>query len=123
MPNYKLLIAYEGTKYKGWQRQKDGSATIQGKIEDVLARFTGEYQEVNGSGRTDAGVHAEGQVASVRLRQAAEPEEIRYYLNRYLPDDIAVLSVESVPEDFHARFAAKKKTYRYVIHESDVPDV
>ena len=123
MKNYKILIQYDGTRYKGWQVQNSTDQTIQGKIQAVLEQLTGHPIEVIGSGRTDAGVHAIGQVANFHIEDDYHSEEILEYLNRYLPMDIAVLSIEEVPERFHSRFAAMKKTYVYRIHTSSIPDV
>lgn len=128
--NYKMILQYEGTRYNGWQRQGNTSDTIQGKIEAVLGRMAGEPVEIHGSGRTDAGVHAAGQVANFYLpgeleippvpeigkcAGATRADQIREYLNAYLPEDIAVLSVEEVPERFHSRLNAVKKVYAYRI--------
>ena len=126
--NYKLTVAYDGTRYLGWQKlgapgSKEYGRTIQGKLEAILQKLTGEDAEVNGSGRTDAGVHAAGQIASVRLAYPIAPAELMAYLNRYLPEDIAVLDVAEAPERFHARLHAKGKTYRYRIRNAAVPDV
>ncbi len=113
--NYRLLIQYDGTRYNGWQKQKDTDNTIQSKLEAVLSRMEDCEVEVIGSGRTDAGVHARGQVAHMRLETEKTPEEIRDHLNGYLPDDIGVLSVEEASPRFHARYNAARKTYRYRI--------
>lgn len=121
--NYKMIIQYDGSRYDGWQRQGNTDNTIQGKIESVLSRMAGEMVEIHGAGRTDAGVHALGQVASVRLNGEFLPEEVMEYLNAYLPEDIAVVSVCGAPERFHARLNAKGKTYRYDIRLGGVPDV
>lgn len=121
--NYKMIIQYDGSRYKGWQRLKDQDLTIQGKLQEVLDRLEGEFVDVTGSGRTDAGVHAMMQVANFHLSKDMTPEEIHAHLNRYLPDDIAVISVEEADDRFHARFNALNKTYRYVIRTSPVPDV
>ena len=121
--NYKMLIQYDGSRYHGWQYLKDQPMTIQGKLQEVLRRYAGDFTEVIGSGRTDAGVHAIGQVANFALDTSDTPEEIRGYLNRYLPDDIAVLSVEEADARFHARYNAHRKTYRYRIRTSAIPDV
>lgn len=125
---YKLIIAYDGTRYLGWQKlgepgSREHQRTIQGKLETILARMTGESVEVQGSGRTDAGVHAAGQAASFRTAFDTSPAELMAYLNRYLPDDIAVLSAEEAEPRFHARLHAKGKTYRYSVRNSAVPDV
>ena len=111
--NYKLVLQYDGTKYDGWQKQGNTSRTIQGKLEQVLSRLTGEQVEVHGAGRTDAGVHAKGQTASVRLSGAYHPEELKAQMNRYLPEDIEVLEVNAVPERFHSRLNVVGKTYAY----------
>ncbi len=115
--NYKLVIAYDGTRYHGWERQPDRDMTIQGKLEKVLGRMTGmeegSYPEVTGSGRTDAGVHARGQVASVMLDTELTPQQIQRYCNTYLPEDISVNDVKAASDRFHARYNALGKTYRY----------
>src|SRR5512137_2485014 len=101
----KLTLAYDGTAYVGWQRQAEG-VSIQGLLEEALARFDGAPVTVHGAGRTDAGVHALGQVASARVTTAHEPAVIRRALNAVLPGDVRVESVEEAPADFHARFSA-----------------
>lgn len=126
--NYKLILAYDGTRYLGWQKlgepgSKEHGRTIQGKLEAILGKLTGEAVEVNGSGRTDAGVHAAGQTANFKTSFGTTPAELLAYLNRYLPEDIAVLDVTEAPERFHARLHARAKTYRYRIRNSPVPDV
>ena len=121
--NYKLTVAYDGTRYRGWQRLGEGAQSIQGKLEAVLSRMEGRPVEVHGAGRTDAGVHALGQVASVRLSEDRGPGEIMDYVNRYLPEDIGVLRVEEVPPRFHARLTPSQKTYRYRIWASPLPCV
>lgn len=123
MKNYKITIQYDGTRYKGWQVQKSTDMTIQGKIQDVLSAMTGQEIEVIGSGRTDAGVHAYGQVANFHLPKHFKADEILDYLNHYLPMDIAVLNIEEVDERFHARYHAESKTYIYRIHTSKIPNV
>ena len=102
MYNYKLTIQYDGTRYRGWQVQGNTDQTIQGKVEGVLSRLTGQPVELHGSGRTDAGVHALGQVANVKLPRPFDPSELLRELNRYLPADIGVIAVEPAPERFHA---------------------
>ena len=121
--NYKLTIQYDGSRYDGWQRQGNSDNTIQGKIEGVLSRLTGECVEIHGAGRTDAGVHAEGQVASVKLPGNRPAAEVMAYLNQYLPEDIAVIGVEEVDERFHARLTAVGKVYRYDIRLGGTPNV
>lgn len=110
-----LLLEYDGSRYDGWQRQGNTDNTIQGKLEKILERLTGTCQEVHGSGRTDAGVHAAGQVANVHLDTDMDERQLRDYLNRYLPEDIRVLCVKEVPKRFHSRLWAKEKTYTYYI--------
>ena len=118
MSNYKITIQYDGTNYHGWQTQPDGR-TIQGELTRVLSRLEGIPDDrkvtVHGAGRTDAGVHAEGQVASFRLEREFEPAKLRDALNGNLERDIRVTGVERVDDAFHARFSAKEKTYRYRI--------
>lgn len=123
MKNYKMLLQYDGTRYKGWQVLKNTDMTIQGKLENVLSQLAGESVEVIGSGRTDAGVHAKGQVANFHISEEFSMEEIWADLNRHLPEDIAVVDLEEVPMRFHSRYHAVEKTYRYVIHTSPVPNV
>ena len=111
--NYKLTIQYDGTRYDGWQRQGNTDNTLQGRLEGVLSRMVGKTVEIQGAGRTDAGVHARGQVASVHLPEGYTPQEVQDYLNRYLPEDVAVVDVVEVGERFHARLSATGKEYRY----------
>ena len=115
MANYRMTLQYDGTRYNGWQKLGDTGNTIQEKLENVLSRMTGYPVDVHGAGRTDAGVHALGQVAQFRLTEDLPPEEIRTYLNRHLPDDIGVLLVASAAPRFHSRFNASSKHYRYRI--------
>ena len=149
--NYKMIIQYEGTRYDGWQKQGNTENTIQGKLEKVLERMAGFPVEVHGSGRTDAGVHAAGQVANFHLPDGWKPdmvvknesvaggkqhgnlesagknktvsEWIRAYLNQYLPDDIAITELTPVPERFHSRLSAVKKIYTYRIETGEKRDV
>ena len=123
MKNYKITVSYDGSRYKGWQIQKSTDATIQGKLTMVLSNLAGHPVEVIGSGRTDAGVHALGQVANFHLEEHFAKDEIFAYLNQYLPEDIAVTDIEEVDERFHSRYNATQKTYRYRIRTSPVPDV
>lgn len=115
MRNIKMVLQYEGSKYNGWQRLGNTDKTIQGKIEQVLTRMTGTYTEVIGSGRTDAGVHAFCQVANFHTEDTRPVEEIKAYLNQYLPEDIAVTDVTEVHSRFHSRLNAISKTYQYRI--------
>ena len=122
MVNYRLLIEYDGTRYYGWQRQPN-QVTVQGKLEGVLSLMCGREVEVIGAGRTDAGVHARGMTANVNLETELGAEEIREYLNRYLPDDIAVLEVKEASPRFHARYNATGKTYCYTCFDGAVKPV
>ncbi|MDO4619891.1 MAG: tRNA pseudouridine(38-40) synthase TruA [Lachnospiraceae bacterium] len=115
MYNYRMIVQYDGTRYNGWQKQGDTDNTIQNKLETILSRMTGEQVDVHGAGRTDAGVHAKGQVAQFRTETYYEPDEIRATLNRYLPDDIGVVSVASAAPRFHSRYNASSKYYLYRI--------
>ncbi|MDO4804566.1 MAG: tRNA pseudouridine(38-40) synthase TruA [Lachnospiraceae bacterium] len=116
MANYRMLVQYDGTRYNGWQKQGDTDNTIQQKLEAILSRMTGgEAVDVHGAGRTDAGVHARGQVAQFRLDTEKTPEEIKDYINDYLPDDIGVTSVAVAAPRFHSRYNASTKTYLYRI--------
>ncbi len=121
--NYKLTLAYDGTRYDGWQKQGNTSKTIQGKLEQLMTRLEEQPIEVQGAGRTDAGVHAKGQVCNCKLNRTWQEEELRDVMNQYLPSDIAVLQVEKVPERFHARLTATGKTYCYRIWTGAVPNV
>ncbi|MCD8050831.1 MAG: tRNA pseudouridine(38-40) synthase TruA [Clostridiales bacterium] len=122
MKNYKMTLMYDGTRYYGWEHQP-GRDTIQGKLEAVLERMCGAQVEVIGAGRTDAGVHARGMVASFQAETERSPEEIRDYLNRYLPDDIAVKEVREAAPRFHARYKAAGKTYCYTCFDGPVKPV
>jgi len=110
----KLTLEYDGTDYVGWQRQAAGTS-IQGLIEDALAPFEGRPVTVHGAGRTDAGVHALGQVASAIVDASHDVATLQRALNAVLPDDVRVLRVEDAAPDFHARFSATGKTYDYRI--------
>ena len=123
MRNLRLDICYDGTRYKGWQRLAGEDNTIQGKLEQTLSRILGETVEVSGSGRTDAGAHALGQVANFHCHSAMHCGEILSQLRRYLPEDIGIYSCQEVPDRFHARLNAKRKTYRYRVWNSDSPCV
>lgn len=123
MSNYKMTLQYEGTRYQGWQRQESTENTVQGKLESLLSKMTGQRIEVQGSGRTDAGVHALGQVANFHAETDMAPEEILDYMNRYLPEDIAVISLCRASERFHSRLNAKGKTYCYRVICSQFPHV
>lgn len=110
----KLTIAYDGTDFVGWQRQESG-ISIQGAIEDALAKIDGAPVTLSGAGRTDAGVHALGQVASARIAARLDDQTMGRALNANLPGAIRVTAVETVPDDFHARFSARGKSYEYRI--------
>lgn len=113
----KLLVDYIGTAYHGWQKQK-GLDTVQERLENAVKNLTGQTVCVHGSGRTDAGVHATGQTAHFSLEDRGRSYNFEKGLNHFLPPDIRVLDAETVADDFHARFSAKSKTYRYLIYES-----
>ena len=130
--NYRLTIQYDGTDFSGWQQQ-EGRRTVQGELARALSLLEGAEVSVHGAGRTDAGVHAEAQVASAHLRREMEPRRLAAALNGNLARDVRVVDVTVVPDDFHARFDAKGKTYcyrvfnetfmspfwaRYALHES-----
>ena len=123
MPNYKLILQYDGSRYRGWQRLADTDMTIQGKLETVLARSFGEAVEVHGSGRTDAGVHALGQCASFRTVRDLPPAELLAALRAYLPEDIGAVSLDYAPPRFHARLSALEKSYRYRVWVTEAPCV
>ena len=115
MPTFRLTLEYDGGGFAGWQIQRSGTRTVQGALEVALERVTGCAVRVIGSGRTDAGVHAEGQVASVRVETSLAPEALQRALNGVLPADVAVQAVAVAPEGFDARRAARSKLYRYLI--------
>ena len=114
MRTLKLTVAYDGTRLVGWQRQAEGES-VQGLLEDALSRFEGGPVTVHGAGRTDAGVHALGQVASVQLACGHDTGALARALNAQLPPDVRVLSIDEVASEFHARFSARCKTYRYLL--------
>jgi tRNA pseudouridine38-40 synthase len=118
----KLILAYDGTAYVGWQRQRSGPS-LQAALERSLARITGEKTHAVASGRTDAGVHALGQVVSFHTQSRLSPEIFQKALNSDLPRDMAVVSAEEAPPGFHAIRHAVRKRYRYVIHDGSNPDV
>lgn len=115
MRNLKLTIEYNGAEFFGWQKQKN-CRTVQEEIEKAFLTLTGESVSVEGSGRTDKGVHALGQVASVQTENIMPTKNFKIALNDLLPRDIFVKKVEETEKDFHARFSAKRKTYEYVVH-------
>ena len=115
----KLTVQYDGTDYVGWQRQPEGES-VQGHLEEALTRFEGGAVTVHGAGRTDAGVHALGQVASVRVNGGHDVRTLTRALNAQLPEDIRIVSIEEERTDFHARFDARAKTYRYQIRNAPI---
>ncbi len=117
----KLTLAYDGTRFVGWQRQAQGDS-IQGLLEESLSRFDGASVVVHGAGRTDAGVHALGQVASVAVHFDHDVTTLQRALNAQLPPDVRVLSIAEVGSDFHARFSARSKTYQYRIRNAAIAD-
>ncbi|MFW5650561.1 MAG: tRNA pseudouridine(38-40) synthase TruA [Acetivibrio ethanolgignens] len=124
MRNIKLILEYDGSRYDGWQKQKGGKGqTIQDKIEEVLRKMTGEEIEVIGAARTEAGVHAYEQIANFKTDSPMKVYEMKHYLNRYLPRDIAVLEALEVPDRFHASFNAKSFKYEYKITTGEVASV
>jgi len=135
--NYRLTIQYDGTEFSGWQIQ-EGRRTVQGELARALSLLEGAEVAVHGAGRTDAGVHAEAQVASARLGREVEPERLRAAVNGNVGRDLRVVEVQEAPEDFHARYSARGKTYcyrvfnerfmspfwaRYALHESRALDL
>ncbi|HZV12503.1 MAG TPA: tRNA pseudouridine(38-40) synthase TruA [Candidatus Kapabacteria bacterium] len=120
MQNYKLLLEYDGSKFSGWQRQPD-ARTVQEEIEKVFEQVLGYPVSVTASGRTDAGVHARGQVAHVQLEgETPEAADIFSFLQGMLPGDVVCHAVEKMPEDFHARYSAKLRTYSYTITQKKI---
>jgi tRNA pseudouridine38-40 synthase len=118
MSHWKLILAYDGTPYNGWQIQPN-LPTVQGTLAQAIHSITGETVLPQGSGRTDTGVHALGQVATLSLSVPIPGPNLHRALNRALPPSIRVMSVEAVPEDFHARYSAQRKTYEYRILPGD----
>lgn len=123
MRNIKLTITYDGKRYLGWQRLGDSDKTIQGKIESILKQMTGEEIEIIGSGRTDSGTHARGQVANFKTETSMTRAEMLDFLNRYLPRDIVVTKVEEVQDRFHARYNCTGKQYSYYVWNNVIPTV
>ena len=123
MPNYKLTLSYEGTRYRGWQRQGNTGNTIQEKLESTLSRLLSEPVELAGCGRTDAGVHARMQVCSFRTTRPLDCGETLHRLRQVLPEDIGAMALEEADARFHARLSCTGKTYCYRIRTSDTPDV
>lgn len=117
--NLKLTLAYDGTRFVGWQKQASGES-IQGLLEDAMSRLEGAPVTAHGAGRTDAGVHAEGQVASARVTFTHDAATVVRALNAILPPDVRIIAVEDASADFHARFSARAKSYRYQLANTPV---
>ncbi|MCC0637476.1 MULTISPECIES: tRNA pseudouridine(38-40) synthase TruA [unclassified Clostridioides] len=115
MRNIKMIVAYDGSRYKGYQKLGDNDMTIQEKLESVLSKMANETIEIIGSGRTDMGAHARGQVINFKTNCMDSVDKIQKYLYEYLPEDIVVKTVEEVDERFHSRYNVKSKTYLYKI--------
>ena len=123
MRNYCLVLRYDGTRYRGWQKQGNTDRTIQSKLETLLSRLLDQPVEVAGSGRTDAGVHALAQTASFRAETDLSCDELLAALRRYLPEDIGAVSLREAEPRFHARLSAREKTYVYRVWNSGEPCV
>jgi tRNA pseudouridine38-40 synthase len=123
MKNFKLTLSYDGTRYRGWQRQGNTDNTIQGKVEGLLSKLFDTPIEISGAGRTDAGVHAQGQVANFHVDTTMTADELCRRLRHMLPGDIGLMAVEEVPPRFHSRLSAVEKTYCYRVWNSDTPNV
>ncbi|GFI61964.1 tRNA pseudouridine synthase A [Clostridiales bacterium] len=121
--NIAATVQYDGTRYRGWQKQGNTKDTIQGKLEHILSVLAGEEISVNGSGRTDAGVHAAGQQINFHIDTELSPNEIMDYINEYLPTDIGVIKAWEASPKFHSRLSAVKKIYSYRIHTDKIPCV
>lgn len=134
--NIRIVLQYDGTRYDGWQKQGNTDQTIQGRLETILEKMAGGPVEIQGSGRTDAGVHARGQVANFRISEEylkarnegkkdglSDAEFIKQYLNHYLPEDVAILEASEAEPRFHSRLNAVSKTYVYQIETADKKDV
>ena len=114
MTHYKLVLEYDGAAYHGWQEQP-GEVTVGGAVRDAIARLTGERPRLDAAGRTDAGAHSLGQTISFNLERELDPERLAHSLNAVLPTDIAVREAATVEPGFHARFSARRRTYRYLV--------
>lgn len=123
MRNIKLVMEYDGSRYKGWQKQKEDVSTIQGKLEKVLSKMAGEEVQVIGCGRTDTGVHAKNYVANFHTTSTMINEDIKNYLSEFLPEDIIIKGVVDANERFHSRYNAKAKTYVYTVDNGEYKDV
>lgn len=120
MPNIKLTIEYDGTNFKGWQVQPNGERTVQGLLTETFYKVFKEKIKIIGSGRTDSGVHAYGQVANFQTQCKKSPLEIRNALNAHLPPDISIVKASKISDLFHSQYSVKSKTYRYTIFNRDV---
>ena len=124
MRNIKMIIEYDGSRYDGWKVTTTGKAvTIQDKIENVLEKMLGKKTELIGAARTESGVHSYGQVANFKTDSDMKLYQMKHYLNRYLPQDVAVIEIEEVPERFHSSFNAKSFIYQYKISVAEVNNV
>lgn len=121
MRNFKLTLEYDGTDFNGWQIQSQGERTVQGEVQDVLFKIFKHKVNVVASGRTDAGVHALGQVINFKARTKMSPVEIQRAMTAFLPADIVVRGAQEVPLKFHAQYGARSKTYRYTILNRNIP--
>ncbi|MBM7614998.1 tRNA pseudouridine38-40 synthase [Alkaliphilus hydrothermalis] len=119
--NIRMIIEYDGSRYKGWQRLKDTDQTIQGKIEAVISKMANTPIEIIGSGRTDAGAHAHGQVANFHYEGDMTLQEMKEYINHYLPQDIVVKEIHKASERFHSRYNGIAKRYVYYVWNDPVP--
>lgn len=117
--NYRMVLSYDGTRYDGWAKQKNTDMTIQGKLEAILSRMTDSEVEVIGCGRTDAGVHAENYVANAFIDSSMDVEEMKAYINQYLPEDICLQEMVKAGNRFHSRYNALGKTYQYTCYVGD----
>ena len=123
MRTYKLTIAYDGSRFRGWQRQPDTDMTIQGILERDISEYVGYKVEVNGSGRTDGGVHASGQTASIILSGKVDEPVFLTEINEKIPEDIRIVNMELAKNGFHARHSARGKRYEYTIDTAEKADV
>lgn len=121
MRNIKITIAYDGTNYSGWQKQTD-KKTVEGEIEKILSKILKEEVDIKGSGRTDSGVHALGQVSNFKTNKKIGIEELKRGCNTMLPRDIAITKVEEVNEEFDSRKSNKTKHYRYIVNNNEIHD-
>ena len=122
MRNFKLIIQYDGNRYNGWQKQGNTRNTLQGILENILYKIFDTDIEIYGSGRTDAGTHAKGQVANFKCKTDISTYELKNIINKYLPKDIAVIDCSEVDMRFHSRLNAKSKEYLYIIDNGEIHD-